>query len=117
MVDRMLPAPEVVGREGEHPGDETANIVGSLRFEERTVATVVVDDEHPHQKAARQDRQRQGDPIRHRQAAVRQNPKHAIGNKRVKDLENTAPKRGLLVPGHDFPPGQRVDRLLTWGRN
>lgn len=59
----VLPLPMVVGCEAEHSGDESPNFIGSPRAEKRIVSAVVKNNKNANQQAARQDGQRNRQPI------------------------------------------------------
>jgi hypothetical protein len=56
MMDRMLPSPMIVRREGQRAGDQTDEVIGPARGEIRAMAAVVEDNEEPHHERAREIR-------------------------------------------------------------
>src|SRR5216117_1164461 len=78
---------------------------------------VVVNDEQPHHKPCRQDRQRHYQPIRHRQTEVHQIPESRIRNERVNDLPDAPSNRWLLISGHNLFPGGIVWPACICRRN
>ena len=68
MVEGMLPPPVMVGSEGERPGDKSPEIVGSSGFENRSVSTVMKDDEDPDEQSPGENRQGYGQQPRDRKA-------------------------------------------------
>src|SRR5437016_8766326 len=72
------------------------------------MSAVVENNENPDQKRSRQSRQRNRQPIGHREAQIHQIPKQTIRDNRVHNLPKSAPERGLLVLGNDLFPGRGV---------
>ncbi len=103
-MERVLPAPVVVGRERQHAGDETPDVIGRAGLEERSVTAVVEDDEDPDEHPAGQDHQGQSEPVGNRKAEVQEIPEDEVGPDRVHDLPAGPPDGGHLVLGHEFLP-------------
>jgi len=63
MMDRVIVPPLIIGSERKESAQHSDNIVRLLRFEERTVAAIVENDERSHQKAGRRNGEGQRKPV------------------------------------------------------
>jgi hypothetical protein len=63
MVNRMLPAPVLIGREGQQSRNASDDGIGKLRTQKGPVAAVMHEDEQPYPQPGRDDRQRQHQPV------------------------------------------------------
>ncbi len=80
MMDRMVVLPAIVGCKVQKGGDAPDEIIGLLRFEERTVPAIVKDDKGPHQESRCRERQCQRDPVGDLNAPDHQDPQNDIGD-------------------------------------
>jgi hypothetical protein len=108
MMGRVFPSPVLVRGEGQQAGDHSQNVVGLPGFEKRAVPAIVKNDEDPHEKRSRQDRQRHRDPPGHGQTEIHQIPESCVGNQCVDRLPECPNERRLLVLDHKLLPGRRV---------
>ena len=104
VVPRVLVPPVLVGREGQHTGQEADDVVGLARGEERAVAAVMEDDEGPDQESAGQGLHREGQPEGHPEQPVGEVPQREEGDDAVGELPQAAPQLRALVGGHRLPP-------------
>src|SRR3972149_5992442 len=71
MVHRMFAPPDKIGRHRQNTGNKSPKVIGFLGFEKGSVSAVVKNDKDAHQKACRESRQCQRNPIGAFQAAAR----------------------------------------------
>ena len=100
----MLPTPHSVGRKRQKTGDEPDNAVRTLGFEERTVPTIVEDDERTNQEQPTEQGERnavqQGDVFEE----VAGHPNGCNGNQGVDDLPDGFTHVRLLELSDQFLP-------------
>jgi hypothetical protein len=104
MVDRVVVPPEVVGRERQHTEQEAKALVCPDGLEERAMATIMEDDERPHQKTRCGNREQERQPVRNIERAIHGVPQHAKRYQRIRDLPGTPPLIGELVLGNNRLP-------------
>ena len=92
MVIGVCLTPIPVGGQGHHAEPEANAVRDFLRLEERSVPTVVLDQEEAHHKAGSRYSEDQGEPIADRKGAVGRVPKNEERNGRRKDLGQTTSK-------------------------
>ena len=63
VVQRVRPAPAIIGREGQHAERASDPVIAAALGEERPVTAIVLDDENAQQQKPRQGRQRQSEQI------------------------------------------------------
>ena len=78
MVDGVLPLPMVVGREAKHSSDEAPNLIGFARSKEGIVGAVVKNNEDAKQQPARQDGQRNCQPIGNCRSQIHHAPQKEV---------------------------------------
>ena len=100
----VLPTPHPVRRERQQTGDESDDAVRPLGFEERTVPTIVEDDERANKKQPAEQSKRntvqQGDIFEE----VAGHPNGRNGNKRIDDLPYGFAHMRLLEISDQFLP-------------
>jgi hypothetical protein len=112
MVDRVFPAPVIVGGERQDAGDETDDVIGAPRVEIGAMSAVVKDDEDAHQEGGSQNGWWQREPERHCQCAVDYIPEQQVGNERTYELPQDGRSYGATMLRHarlSMRPGAFVE--------
>ena len=117
-MQRVLPAPVKIRREGENPGDEAGDIIKLLALEEGAMTAVVENDEDANHEEAIQNGQQQGDPVGAAHTPSHQRPDGTVGDDGVDELPSgTADGRALELGDNRFPFGDgRKVRVEAGGR-
>ena len=100
----VLPTPHPVRRERQQTGDESDDTVRPLGFEERTVPTIVEDDERANKKQPAEQSERNTVQQRDVFEEVAGHPNGRNGNKRIDDLPNGFAHMRLLELSDQFLP-------------
>lgn len=93
---RMLPPPKGVRGQRHQPAKVADNVVGTLRSEERAMATIMLDDEDPHEKPSGEHRQWQNHPRRYCETEVHRGASGKKPAERCRQLREAAPQDRVL---------------------
>ena len=100
----VFPTPLPIRCEGERPGDETDDAVGSLGFKERAMTAIMEDDEGSNHEQTAENGGWNAKPMRDVFQEINGDPNGKKRNKCVDQLPGGATGVWLLEFGHEFLP-------------
>ena len=114
VVESMVAPPIFVGHHGEHATGIAGDVIGAPRFEERSVARIMLNDEDAHQEPRSGDGQQQRQPVTDiAQTQIHEHPHHEEAAERGDQLGDAFADIRLVIGGDKLAPGLGIGDGVT----